>query len=645
MMGSLTRAIWRAFAVIAAGVVGSATALAAPGDIPTYHGDALRTGWNAAETALTPSVVGGANFGQLGAVALDAQVDAEPLFITGVSIAGKVHAVVYVATENDTVYAIDASNYAILQQRSLGTPVPMSQLPGGCSSSAATVGITGTPVIDTATRTLYVIAYTFENQLPVYRLHALDLATLADRVAPVVVAATQTLTNGSSYRFNPAASRQRAALLEANGAIYAGFASFCDQAANVSRGWILGWQAATLKPLAGRKLLDAQPTAPHKFFLTPVWMSGYGVAADDKGSLLFATGNSDPSGTTYNSGANLAESVVKLSADLTQVQSYFTPDSPKVDEATLDKHDLDFGSGGVMALPVQPGAIPRLAVAAGKVGVLYLMNRDSLGGFQNDGVDHVLGSVAIGACWCGPSYYQGADGVGRIVTSGGATAMVWKVATTAATPALVKESATAALSTGQDGGFLTSISSNGTAAHSQVIWAVTRPVDEVQALIRLDAFDPSTIDPNTHLMTRLFDAPAGTWPSPFANANIAPLVANHRVYVASFATLTIFGTGSGTAAISAEPAARPTMAAIDAIAGRRVTGLVKQVGAATMTVATRSGAVVEIETAAAVGAHRAVTLTPGDAVMARGDFDAQGVLRATAILRAKRSPALWPADR
>jgi hypothetical protein len=216
---------------LAAGVVWPAAAQQA---VTTFHGDNGRTGWNQAETVLTPASVSGGGFGQLATIPLDAQVNAQPLVVPGVVIAGDPnagqHDVVYVATVGNTVYAIDPTAATVLLSRNLGAPPP----PGpDCGSPRPGAGILGTPVIDPGQQLMYLIAYTQEAAGPTYRLHALALATLADAMPPVVVAATQTLSNGAAYLFNAAVERQRPALLLANGAVYAGFGAFCD--ANASR--------------------------------------------------------------------------------------------------------------------------------------------------------------------------------------------------------------------------------------------------------------------------------------------------------------------------------------------------------------------------------------------------------------------------
>ena len=214
------------------------------------------------------------------------------------------------------------------------------------------------------------MAYTQDPSGPAYRLHALSLATLADTLPPRLVVASHTLTDGTVFNFNATYQRQRPGLLLVNGVVYAGFGSFCDFGANLSRGWLLGWQAGSLTPLAANQVLDTQATSPDSFFLSSIWMSGYGPAADDAGNILFVTGNSDYSGTTYDGVTDIQESVVKVSPDLMLVLDLFTPKN----WSQPDQADADFGSGGVMLLPDQPGSVPHLAVAAGKAGAMFFMN-------------------------------------------------------------------------------------------------------------------------------------------------------------------------------------------------------------------------------------------------------------------------------
>lgn len=504
--------------------------------VTTYHYDNLRSGWNSQEEILTSSSVSSPSFGLLYSVALDDQVDVQPLVVPRVYFGGGAHAgehdVVYVATENDTVYAIDARTGTILLQRSLGSPVPS---PLGCNNNGPNVGINGTPVIDRDHDTMYVIAYTLEAGSPVYRIHALDLRTLADRVPPVVVAASHILKNGSSFAFNATYQRQRPGLLLANGNVYAGFGSFCDFRADVSRGWVLGWRAGSLTPLPSNQLNDQLATTPTNFFLSSVWMSGYGLAADNRGYLYFVTGNSDPTSgpTTYDGFYNIQESVVKLAPDLSKVADLFTPSNVQ----SLDEADEDYGSGGALLVPEQPGSIPRLVAAAGKDGRMFLLNRDNLGGYTPGGPDKDVSVQDIGGCWCGQSYFRNyADGLGRIVTSGGNNVIVWKLQTSPSVT-LTQEGVSPALAGGQDPGFFTTVSSgwNGKGA---IIWAVARPNNPSPANVVLYAFSGQA---NAGQLAPLFQANAGTWPNVGGNANLVPVVANGRVFVASYRQLAVFG--------------------------------------------------------------------------------------------------------
>jgi hypothetical protein len=520
-------------AALSAFVLFSVSLAAAQTAITTYHVDNNRTGWNSHETVLTPSNVGSSSFGLLKTVALDDQVDGQPLFVPGVTIsAGShrgLHDVVYVATEGNTIYAIDAEAGTVLLKPNFGAPVGF---PLGCSNNGPNVGINSTPVIDLTSNTLYVVIYTQDSTGPTYRIHALDLGSLTDKVAPQLITASHTLTNGTTFNFNATYQRQRPGLLLANGNVYAGFGSFCDFAANVSRGWLLGWSTGSLTPLPANQVFDTQPSAPDNFFLSSIWMSGFGLAADDSGNIVFVTGNSDYSGTTYDGVSNIQESVVKVSSNLATVLDLFTPKN----QASLDQTDADFGSGGALVLPDQPGSTPHLVVAAGKVGTLFLMNGDHLGGYSTT-KNNVLGAYNVGNCWCGPSYFvDPSDGLGRVVSSGGHTVQVYKVQTSPS-PALVKVSTSPGIAGTQFPGFFTSISSNGTA--SPIIWALSHPTVASGNPIYLYAFNPESLTGGAmKLIVRL---QAGTWPNTGGNSNLVPVVANGEVFVASHAQLKIFG--------------------------------------------------------------------------------------------------------
>ena len=170
--------------------------------VTTYHNDNYRTGWNRKESQLTPATVGSAAFGLLKTIALDDQVDTQPLIVPNQNITagpkpGR-HNVVYVATEGNTVYAIDSNAGKVMLSPNFGLPV---SYPLGCGNNGPNVGINGTPVIDRPNNTMYVIVYTNEADGPIYRIHALDLGNLMDKVPPVVVAGSHTRWLGERCRW------------------------------------------------------------------------------------------------------------------------------------------------------------------------------------------------------------------------------------------------------------------------------------------------------------------------------------------------------------------------------------------------------------------------------------------------------------
>ena len=172
-------------------------------DVITYHNDNGRTGWNPNENTLTPANVKPGEFGLIATAKLDDdndQVDGQPLIVTNQNIEGMgVHSVVYLATENDNVYAIDSFTGARLKKVNLGTPVPR---PLNCENNGNAVGVNSTPTIDRKAGELYVIAYVMDGVTPIHQLHMLDLSTLQDKIPPVTVTATNTQTDGSTYTFD-----------------------------------------------------------------------------------------------------------------------------------------------------------------------------------------------------------------------------------------------------------------------------------------------------------------------------------------------------------------------------------------------------------------------------------------------------------
>jgi hypothetical protein len=608
-----------------------------PQAVITYHYDNLRTGWNSNESTLTPSNVK-SSFNLLHTVTLDEQVDAQPLVVPNQPITAGPHPgtyeVVYVATENNTIYAIDAASGTILLTRSLGKPVAK---PLGCANNSVVVGITSTPVIDFTQKVMYLISYVAvvsgSTTVPTYFVHELNLNDLTDKVTAVKVAASHTLTNGTTYTFNATNERQRPGLLEANGYIYAGFGSFCDFKNSVTRGWVLGWKTGTLATLSPNKLNDTQVAPQSTYYLASVWMAGYGLASDSTGDIYFATGNSDNAHDVWDGVTDIQESVVRLSpSNLNTIVNIFAP----TDEFARDQHDLDLGAGGVLLLPTQPGSTPPLAVIAGKHGsngpVLFLLDRATMTG-KGKGI---LAQLNLGNCLCGQSYFN--DGTPHVVSSTG-TAVHLLNLKTGTSPTLTNV-ASAAVDSGQDPGFFTSISSLGSA--NAIIWAASRPHPtsvNPSPVIKLYAFNAT---PSGGSLPLLFlNTNAGPWPHTSADANTVPVVANGQVFVASYKQLSIFGLGTGIpglapAAIAPNVPSNPSE--------HEIFGAITRVSGSEFTLRTRTGSLVEVDASAAIENELSIELEAGETVDVQGTLDASGVLVASSVQRAKASPALWPPD-
>ena len=634
-------------------------------NVTTYHNDNQRTGWNSQENTLTPANVNATDFGLIpmltNPVPLDDQVDAQPLIVADQNIEGEgIHTVVYVVTENNSVYAIDSWSGSVLKHVNLGTPVPQSALPGGCGNNAPNVGINSTPTIDVHNQTLYVVDFVMLGGTPTHRLHALDLSNLKDKAgSPRTVSASDTLTDGSTYDFVAINHRQRSALLQANENIYAGFASFCDINADQSRGWLLGWNQSSLAELPANQLDDRDVTKkpPPRFYLSSIWMSGYGVAADSKGNLFFVTGNSDPKRDTYTGSTNIQESVVRMPADLKTITDLFTPCNVfnpcgSFISDPLDPNDLDYGSGGALVLPDQPGPVPHLTVAAGKVGQMFIINRDNMGKLHDPDIPSFVdirgggGSATESHCHCGPAYFEGSDKVGRVVSSGDNFLHTWKVDTTKTPPLVSEASNTLNPRWDADGGFFTSISSNGTGANSQIIWALGRPTGSGNVLT-LYAFNGTASGSSLPL---LWTGTAGAWPNTGGNANLVPTVANGRVYVASYKSLAIFGLRAPSRKGQLTPRFSPlTQVLIQESPPAPKTfepqfwGTIRSVHGNEITIELRTGEVLRVDLSEAFKEQTSITPVVGHNVVVKGTMNEKGVLEARTMLRAK-GPALWGPD-
>jgi hypothetical protein len=362
-------------------------------NVTTYHYDNSRTGQNTSETLLTPSNVNATQFGKVFSLAVDGAVYAQPLYVSNLTIGGGTHNVVFVATEQDSVYAFDAdsntgANSSFLWRASLidtahgasfgATPVSAPET--GCDNLEPNIGITSTPVIDLATGTMYVEAKSKENGIFVHRLHALDITTGFEKYpGPIVITATvngtgdgssggQLTFGGSSEQGQAIALNQlnRPGLLLLNGTVYIAFASHCDN--GPYHGWLFGYDAATF---TNQSVFVTTPNGG----LGGIWMSGAGLAADANGNIYLATGNGTFD-TDKVPATELGDSILKVAPTngTLSLLDYFTP----FNQSDLSDRDADLGSGGVLLFPDQPGSHPHELVEVGKDGIAYLVDRDQM---------------------------------------------------------------------------------------------------------------------------------------------------------------------------------------------------------------------------------------------------------------------------
>ena len=494
----------------------------------TYHNDGARTGQNLQESVLSTGNVNSSQFGKLFSYAVDGQVYAQPLYVANVNIPSQgTHNVVYVATENDSVYAFDADGLvsAPLWQTSFINPsAGITTVPASFVNSDSVqpqIGITSTPVIDPSSGTLYVVPYTLENGSCVYRLHALDITTGAEKFGgPVLIQAsvpgTGAGTDGhGNVSFSSFYQGQRPGLLLVNGTVYVAFASGHDDMAPF-HGWLLAYNSQTLQQVAA---FNTTPNGGDGGF----WASGGAPAVDGNGNVFFITGNGTFDANT--GGVDFGDSIIKLSTSgggLT-LADYFTP----FDQAYLSAKDIDLGSGGVMLLPDQAGAHPHLLVGGGKEGKLYVVDRDNMGQFQAGADSQIVQSLLGGAgVWCTPAYWQNSVYLAPVND----TLKAFQVYNGLLSNAPVAKGSVAFTFPGAT----PSVSANGST--EGIVWVIRRTTTGSQAAV-LHAYDAANVS------RELYDSnQAGTRDQLDVAVKFAvPTVANGKVYVGTSSTLTGFG--------------------------------------------------------------------------------------------------------
>ncbi len=504
-------------------------------DVLTWHNDGARTGQNLEERVLTPASVNSDQFGLLFNVAVDGKVDAQPLVASGLTIPGKgPHNVVFVATEHDTVYALDADAAAdpLWQVSMLKTGETPSD-DRGCSQVTPEIGITATPVIDHSAGThgaIYVVAMSKDGAGNYFqRLHALDLTTGAELFGgPVDVNATYPGTgdnsSGGVVVFDPKQYKERPGLVLDNGVIYTHWSSHCDH--RPYTGWVIGYDSRTL---AQTSVLNLTPNGTHG----AVWASGAAPALDPAGNIYFldadGTFESTLDANGFPSNHDFGNCFLKLSTTdgVLAVADYFTMFNTQAESDA----DQDLGSGGAMVLPDLTdagGVVRHLVVGAGKDKHIYLANRADMGKFVPGATDNSyiyqdVPSALSGGVFATPAYFNGRLYYGAVGDQ--LQAFDFVNAKLVATPS----SQTSTTFTYP--GTTPAISANGTA--NGIVWAAQNGDPAI-----LHAYDAA------NLATELFNsnqAPNERDHFGAGNKFIVPTIANGKVYVGTTNSVGVFG--------------------------------------------------------------------------------------------------------
>lgn len=514
----------------------------------TYHNDNARSGQNLQEKLLKPLNVGPSTFGKLFSFAVDGYVYAQPLYASNVPIEGELHDVVFVATEHNSVYAFDAHDatgaplwhVSFIDPGRGITTVPYQDtasppgyagpgpiLPAGCGDLTPEIGITGTPVIDPATGTLYVVAKTRETVGATvsyeHRLHALDITTGISRpgsgraLRASVPGSTMPNDGNGRVLFQASRQHQRAALLLDNNVISIAFSSHC--VIRPYQGWVLAYDATTLNPLGAFNVTPDDPKGKGG-----IWHSGGGPAADASGNVFVMTGDGPFDAAV--GGNSYSDSVLKLAGGSLGVIDYFTPHN----QAALEAANADMSSGGPMLLPDQSVGPPHLMVSGGKQGVVYLLNRDNLGRFQAGSDSQVVQSFPGGACGAGtcaffgtPAYFDSMvytvaenDGLKAYSLVGGQLSLSARSTNTFRWP-----------------GATPVISANG--SMDGIVWALETNGSGARAVLR--AYTA------TNVAIELYNSDQNPQrDNPGAAIKFAvPTIANGKVYVGAQGTVSVFG--------------------------------------------------------------------------------------------------------
>ena len=502
-------------------------------NVLTQHNDVSRTGANLKETSLNTSNVKASQFGKLFKRSVDGQIYAQPLYVSNVSIPNQgSHNVVYIATMHNSVCAFDADNpdaSTPLWQRNLGPSVPEQDVGVDSGDIKIEIGITSTPVIDVSnvsSQTIYCVAKTKENGAYFQRLHALDITTGQPKSgSPVVITASASGTGDASVNgkisFNPLRHLNRPALLLLNGVIYLAFGSHGDL--DPYHAWVLSYNATTLQQMA---VYNGTANGSRG----GIWQGGQGLAADTDGFIYVMIGNGTFDGNT--GGPDLGMSFIKLNTPGLAVADWFTP----YNFDSLNSGDMDLGGSGPLVIPET-----NLVLGGGKEGFFHLLNRSSMGHFNAGSNNQIVQNfkATAGHIHGSPIYWNGPNGAMIYVWSEQDKLKQFRLANgeLQTTPFATS---TMKVPYGMPGAML-SLSANGSAAGSGIIWA-SHPYNAdanpatVAGIFR--AFDASDVS------VELWNSKQNAARDDVGNFAkfCPPTVANGKVYLATFSNqLVVYG--------------------------------------------------------------------------------------------------------
>jgi hypothetical protein len=491
----------------------------ASSDLLTQRGDNSRTGVNSNEKVLTQANVGSSVFGKLTSFAVDGQLYAQPLYVSGYPIGGKPTNLLVAATANNSVYAFNTDTGASVWSAptKLGPPVPASAANGtNAFPPPAVIGVTGTPVIDRVNGLLYVVNMDYAGSVVAHYFHVLDLATGAEKKGSPLVINPSVAGSGddaSTLLFGPSHELNRAGLLLLDGIVYVAFASQFDQLPY--HGFILGYQYDTALGTITQKL--AWSTSPDGQ-AGGIWQGGQGLTVDAEKNIYVMTGNGTVN--VQNGGTSYGEAFVKLSANLT-VEDWFIPST----FSNLNEDDVDVGSGGPILIPGASSYV----VGAGKDGILRVIDTKQMGHLVADDTQIVQEIPFTNWFFGSPLAWEDPGGTTRLYVWGEDVPLkefVLSGKLFGTTPIAVS---TAITPGGYDPVGVLSLSSNGDASTSAILWA-SMPTDDPNGMsvpAILYAFDPVTLEDlwDSSMVTRDSVGAFAKW--------VPPTIADGKVFMAT----------------------------------------------------------------------------------------------------------------